>query len=148
MTNIIILFCTILAGFLIGKHFEMREAQKGLFFCDLKKYVALLKTNVNGKRLELSVFNDEFVKSSSRLFAVYLTDKQLPSCLNKNQKQLVQSFFDSLSAVTSSQLIANLDYYEQLISAEFSAVSEKVNSRQICVKLGVLVGVIIGILLM
>ncbi len=148
MTNIIILFCTILAGFLIGKHFEKREAKKGLFFCDLKKYVALLKTNVSGRRLELSVFNDEFAKSSSLVFAVYLTDKQLPSCLNKNQKQLVQSFFDSLSAVTSSQLIANLDYYEQLISAEFSSISAKVNNRQICVKLGVLIGVMVGILLM
>lgn len=148
MINIITLFCTILAGFLVGKHFEKREAQKGLFFCDFKKYVTLLKTNVSGRRLELSTFNDEFSKSSSTVFAVYLTDKQLPSCLNKNQKQLVQSFFNSLSAVTSSQLLANLDYYEQLISTEFSNVSTKVNNRQICVKLGVLVGVMVGILLM
>ncbi len=148
MTNIIMLFCTILAGFFVGKHFEKREAQKGMFFCDLKKYVALLKTNVGGRRLELSVFNGEFSQSSSIGFANYLADKQLPSFLNKNQKQLVQSFFDSLSAVTSLQLLANLDYYQELISAEFSAISAKVNSRQICVKLGVLAGVMVGILLM
>lgn len=148
MTNIIILFCTILAGFLVGKHFELREAQKYLFFCDLKKYVALLKTNVNGRRLELSVFNSEFAKSSSTVFVGYLADKQLPSFLNKSQKQLVQSFFDGLSAVTSLQLLANLDYFEQLISAEFSAISAKVGNRQICIKLGILAGVMVGILLM
>lgn len=148
MTNIMVLFCTILAGFFVGKHFEKCETQKYLFFCDLKKYAALLKTNVNGKRLELATFNCEFAKSSSTMFFAYIMENRLPSCLSKNQKQLVQSFFDSLSAVTSLQLLANLSYYEELISAEFSALSSRVSNRQICVKLGVLVGVMVGILLL
>ncbi len=148
MTNIILLICTISAGFLVGKHFELKQKRKGDFFCDLKKYVVLLKTNVKSRRVELATFNAEFIQNSSRVFSCFLQNKVDVDCLSKSQRRLVFSLFDELSANTSSQLLDNLDYYERLVEEERNALSNAVRDRSVCVKLGVLLGVMIGILLM
>ena len=148
MTNIIILFCSILGGFLVGQHFEKREKCRGQFFADLTKYLVLLKTNVSVTRIELAEFDKEFSQSSSVVFANYLLKREDISFLTKQQKALMASLFDSLSATTSAQLINNLDYYYQLVNAEYSLISNSSRNSFVCVKLGILVGVMVGILLM
>ncbi len=47
-------------GFLIGKFFEKRISEKGEFYRDLQKYVISFEENVEGRRVELSKFNDGF----------------------------------------------------------------------------------------
>lgn len=148
MTNIIILICTTLGGFLVGKHFEKREKLRGDFLGDLCRYIKLLKNNVKGRRVELSAFNQQFAQSCSSIFAKFLLDNGSISFFSKNQRQMVQSLFATLSVTTSAQMISNLDYYEQLINAENEVVSNLVRNRFVSVKLGVLLGVMVGILLM
>lgn len=148
MTNIIILFCSILCGFLIGKHFQKRQMCRNQFFADLTKYILLLKANVATSRIEVPTFNKEFSKSSSAVFANFLSNNNDLSYLSKQQKALVVSFVESLKTTTSAQLINNLDYYYQLVNAEYSLITNSARNSFACVKLGILMGVMVGILLM
>ena len=148
MTSIIILFCSILCGFLIGKHFQKRQMFRNQFFADLTKYILLLKANVATSRIEVPTFNKEFSKSSSAVFANFLSNNNDLSYLSKQQKALVVSFVESLKTTTSAQLINNLDYYYQLVNAEYSLITNSARNSFVCVKLGILVGVMVGILLM
>ena len=148
MTSIIILFCSILCGFLIGKHFQKRQMFRNQFFADLTKYILLLKANVATSRIEVPTFNKEFSKSSSAVFANFLSNNNDLSYLSKQQKTLVVSFVESLKTTTSAQLINNLDYYYQLVNAEYSLITNSARNSFACVKLGILMGVMVGILLM
>ena len=148
MTSIIILFCSILCGFLIGKHFQKRQMFRNQFFADLTKYILLLKANVATSRIEVPTFNKEFSKSSSAVFANFLSNNNDLSYLSKQQKALVVSFVESLKTTTSAQLINNLDYYYQLVNAEYSLITNSARNSFACVKLGLLMGVMVGILLM
>lgn len=148
MTNIIILICTILAGFLVGRHFANIQMQRGQFFGDLTKYIILLKANISSRRDELDTFNKDFSQSSSEVFRNYLLGGSNPSFLTKKQRALVDAFFASLSNTTSVQLLNNLDYYQKLIELENSTVEKDARNGVVSVKLGVLLGVMVGILLM
>ena len=148
MINIIVLFCTILAGFLVGKHLERRQTNRWKFFCDLQKYVILLKTNIKTRRLEFDTFNQNFSLSCSNVFSKFLRERGSLSFLTQNQSQLVLSLFNCLSATTSSELLNNLDFYEQQINLEFSQISNEYRSRHAFVKLAILGGVVVGILLL
>lgn len=148
MTNIIILFASISCGFCIGRHLEKREKAKGLFFEHLIKYVSLLKTNIKSRRVELSKFNCEFSLSCSEHFGDYILLAKIPTFIGKNQQQLLLDFSQSLVANNSQELINNLDYYEQLVIAENNSISNSYRNRSVFSKLGVLVGVIVGILFM
>ena len=148
MTNIILLFCTILAGFLVGKHLERRQVNRWQFFVDLKKYIVLLKSNVKTKRIELQTFNAQFSQSCSSVFGKFLLEQAPLPFLTKNQNQIVLAFFNSLSATTSSELLSNLDFYEQQINLEFNSVASDYQSRHAFVKLSILCGVVVGILLL
>ncbi len=148
MTNIIILFLAILVGFLVGRHLERRQTNRWQFFCDLQKYITLLKSNVKTKRIELQSFNVNFATNCSGVFARFLFERgQLPF-LTKHQVQLVMSLFNSLSATTSCELLNNLDFYEQQVNMEFNSISNDYRSRHAFVKLAILAGVVVGILLL
>jgi hypothetical protein len=118
------------------------------FFADLTKYILLLKANVATSRIEVPTFNKEFSKSSSAVFANFLSNNNDLSYLSKQQKALVVSFVESLKTTTSAQLMNNLDYYYQLVNAEYSLITNSARNSFACVKLGILMGVMVGILLM
>lgn len=141
------LFCAILAGFLVGKHLEQRQTKRWQFFVDLKKYLVLLKSNIKSKRVELQTFNTQFAQSCSGVFCKFLQDQNQLSFLTKKQGQLVLSLFNSLHATTSAELLNNIDFYEQQINLDFDAISNNYRSRDVFVKLAVLGGVVVGILL-
>ena len=148
MTNIIILFCCILSGFLVGRHLSKRIKDKENFFYDLTRYLSLLKVNVKGRCVELHHFNKEFATSCAEPFANLLLSNKVPTFLDANQKQLVTSIFANLSATTSTQLLSNIDYFEQLIANQVDGLSNTFHNGKMYSKLGVLLGVMVGILLM
>ena len=148
MTNIIILFCCILVGFLVGRYLSKRVKNREIFFADLKRYLSLLNVNVRGRCVDLTTFNREFALNCSELFANFLTDGKPPNFLDVNQKQLVAKAFLSLSATTSAELLSNLEYFEQLVSSQLSSMSNASHNANMYSKLGVLLGVMVGILLM
>ena len=149
MVDIIILIACTLCGFVCGKYVEKRIKRKGEFFADLTRYVMLLKINVEGRKLELSKFNEEFSTQCSPVFADYLRDGKIRCSLNAMQKSNVTKFFDNISCASSEELEKHIEYYSALLNADAKQVTEKeVAKASVYVKLGVLFGMMVGIVLM
>lgn len=148
MTNIILLLACSLCGFAIGKYLEKRIKRKGDFYSDLTRYVALMKINIKGRKVELSRFNEEFCRSSSKLFADFLTDGELKCTLKQSQKNSVIQFFENLSCATSDALEKHIEYYAEIFATDSKDITKEVASVTIYSKLGLLLGMIVGIILL
>lgn len=148
MLDIIILIACALCGFAWGKYLEKRVRRKGEFYSDLQRYVTLLKVNVEGKQVELSVFNEEFCQNCSDTFCQYLQEDKLKCALSALQKSNVHSFFDNIGCVSSQELIRHIDYYKTVFETDAKKITDEVSKASIYTKLGILLGVMIGIVLM
>ena len=149
MSNIIILIACTLCGFACGKYIEKRIKRKGEFYNDLTRYVMLLKINVEGRKLEISRFNEEFSSQCSAIFADYLLDGKIKCSLNAMQKGNVTKFFDNLSCASSEELDKHIEYYSAVLGSDAKQVNEgEVAKASVYVKLGVLFGMMVGIVLM
>ena len=148
MLNIIILIACALCGFACGKYLEKRTRRKGEFFSDLQRYLSLLKVNVEGKQVELDLFNEEFCQSSSETFCQFVNGGKIKCSLSSLQKNNVNSFFDNIGCVTSQELIRHIDYYKAVFESDAKKISEEVSKASIYPKLGILLGVMVGIVLM
>ncbi|MCH5156947.1 MAG: hypothetical protein J1G02_03605 [Clostridiales bacterium] len=148
MLDIIILLACATCGFVCGRYLEKRIKRKGDFYSDLQRYVSLLKVNVEGKQVELAVFNEEFVKNSSDSFCKYINEGKLKCALSSLQRDNIDAFFNNIGCVNSQELIRHIDYYATVFASDAKKVSEEVNKAAIYTKLGVLLGVMVGIVLM
>ncbi|MCH5160074.1 MAG: hypothetical protein J1F66_04410 [Clostridiales bacterium] len=149
MIDIIILITCILCGFACAKYLEKRVRSKGEFYNDLARYIMLLKINVEGRKLEIGKFNEEFSGQCGQLFRNFLVDGKIRCSLNAMQKGNVTNFFDNLSCGSSEELGKHIDYYGVLINADAKQVTEsEVAKASIYVKLGILFGMMVGIVLM
>lgn len=149
MTDIIILIACTLCGYACGKYLERRVKNKGVFLADLNRYVSLLKVNIEGRQLELSKFNSEFCRNCSQVFQEYLASSKIKCSLPTAQKESVASFFSNLSCSSSQALTRHLEYY----STVFADMEKQFNDKEMptlsmYVKLGILLGVMLGIVLM
>ena len=149
MLDILILIACTLCGFACGKYIEKRIKRKGEFFADLTRYVMLLKINVDGRKLELQQFNEEFSAQCSQIFADFLRDGKIRCSLSAMQKSNVTKFFDNLSCASSDELDKHIEYYSAILNSDAKQVAEgKVAKASVYVKLGVLFGIMVGIVLM
>ena len=149
MIDIIILIACTLCGFACGKYLEKRIKRKGEFYSDLTRYVMLLKINVEGRKLELARFNEEFVEQCGTIFAEYLRDGKIRCGLSAMEKNNVEKFFDNLSCASSEELGKHIEYYTALLNSDAKRVTEgEVAKASVYVKLGVLLGMMVGIVLM
>ncbi len=145
MTNIILLICCILGGFLLGRFLQKRVLARNDMFTNLVKYVAELKLNVNGKQVELDKFNTQFGESCSDVFRCYLTDKK-SSTLSERQKKMVDDFFANLNCTSGNQLLQHLEFYEKQFNTELETTSSEAKKSSVYVKIGLLLGAMVGIL--
>lgn len=148
MLDIIILIACALCGFVCGKYLEKRIRRKGEFYSDLQRYVTLLRVNVEGKQVELSTFNEEFCENCSETFCQYVEEGKMKCSFSSLQKSNVTAFFDNIGCVSSQELIRHIDYYKVVFEADAKKISEEVAKASIYTKLGILLGVMIGIVLM
>ena len=148
MLDIIILISCAMCGFICGKYLEKRTRRKGEFYSDLQRYITLLKVNVEGKQVELDVFNEEFCKNCSDSFCLYVQEGKMRCAFSKSQKSNVATFFDNIGCVSSQELIRHIDYYKAVFEADAKKISEEVAKASIYTKLGILLGVMVGIVLM
>ena len=148
MLDIIILIACAMCGFVCGKYLEKRVRRKGEFYSDLQRYVTLLKVNVEGKQVELSAFDEEFCQGCSVCFSQYVLDRKVKCALSSQQKSNVQAFFDNIGCVSSQELIRHIDYYKAVFETDAKSISEEVTKASIYAKLGILLGVMVGIVLM
>ena len=149
MIDIIILLACTLCGFACGKYVEKRIKRKGEFYADLTRYVLLLKTNVDGRKLEISEFNKEYLSQSGQIFGNFLVNRRIACSLNSTQKNNVTKFFDNLSCASSDELRKHIDYYSDIFNSEAKqVVDSEVANASVYAKLGILLGMIVGIVLM
>lgn len=148
MLDIIILIACALCGFACGKYLEKRIKRTGAFYSDLQRYVALLKVNVEGRQVALSDFDEDFCQSCSEPFAQYVLEGKIKCALTSAQKGNVTAFFDNLGCISSQELIRHIDYYKVVFESDAKRVSDDVAKAFIYTKLGILLGVMVGIVLM
>ena len=148
MLDIIILIACALCGFACGKFLEKRTRRKGEFYSDLQRYITLLKVNVEGKQVELDDFNKEFCKNCSDSFCQYVQEGKIKCAFSNSQKSNVTAFFDNIGCVSSQELIRHIDYYKAVFEADTKKITEEVSKASIYAKLGILLGVMVGIVLM
>ena len=148
MIDIIILIGCALCGYICGKYLEKRTKRKGEFYNDLLRYVTLLKVNVEGRQVELSDFNGEFCNNCSESFRQYVQEGKTRSAFSDLQKNNVDTFFNNIGCVSSQELIRHIDYYRVLFEADGKKISDEVSKASIYTKLGILLGVMVGIVLM
>ena len=145
MIDIILLLCTTLAGFFVGLYLQKRVARTGEMWNDLSRYIASLKLNVAGRQRELADFNAEFVSTCGATFRDCLVAKKYPK-LSAQQKKRIEDFFANLDCAGSEQLLQNLDFYAKQFEADIKDSADAVKKSSIYVKLGLLLGAMLGIL--
>lgn len=148
MIDIIILIACTLCGFVCGKYVEKRAKRKGEFYSDLIKYLTLLKINVDGRKLELNDFNADFATQCSKTFAEYLQFRKLRCSLSSIQKSNLDKFFDNLSCASSTELNKHIEYSSSVLSNDAQQIESEVAKASVYVKLGLLLGLMAGIVLM
>lgn len=148
MLNIIILIACAMCGFACGKYLEKRAKRKGEFYTDLQRYISMLKVNVEGKQVELDMFNEDFCQNCSEVFRRFLCERKYKCTLSSLQKSNITGFFDNIGCVSSQELLKHIDYYKVVFESDAKSISEEVAKASIYSKLGILLGVMVGIVLM
>ena len=145
MIHIILLLCCILCGFLLGRFLQKQVLCKNQLYLDLTKYIAALKLNVGGRQLQLDKFNADFTQNCSGVFQTALNQKKLPR-LKPDKRKTLQDFFAGLNCASSSQLLQNLEFYEAQIRPDAEEAAQDAKKSSVYVKIGLLVGAMVGIL--
>lgn len=145
MINIILLICCILVGFLLGIVVRKQVVSSAELFSDAVKYVELFRLNVSGKRLEVTQFNAEFLQDCSESFGRYL-EKREGRRMSSQHKKHLQEFFDNLDCASGEAVLQHLDFYEKIFREDWDACRALATKSSLYVKLGLLLGAMIGIL--
>lgn len=148
MIDIVVLLCSIIGGTLVGIYAAKRKKQYCLFVCDLNRYLNEFAFNINGAKLLKSEFDKKFANGCSVEFSKYLLSEK-HECPYKALSENLNAFMSGLSASSSEQL----KYHLQEYSAKFKAVENSVVPQcsklsATYVKLGFLLGVMAGIVVM
>ncbi len=149
MTDILLLICCIFVGLLLGLFLQRRERERSEFVKDLSNYVDLLRLNLDTKRRPIKEINKEFGEKCGKAFRAYLTDPTANIPTDKQLRADVVAFTQGLSCGSSAELAKHLDYYGKMF-AELADKAEKEGKSKsgLFVKLGLLLGAMVGILFM
>lgn len=142
---IVFLICT-LCGYVIGKYIERQVRAKAAFFADASRYVSLFGINIDGRQLDVTAFNKEFVENCSESFANFLQIRNAPWRLSNAEKQQLRWIYEGLGAMSSDELKKQLDFRSVFIAEQNKKYSEQASKASVYPKLGVLLGAMAGIL--
>ena len=149
MLSVIVLVCCAAAGVACGVFATNRQKQRKQFLFDAHRYVVELKINVNGRRCLIADFNKEFAATACDAFKEYLTGDKHLTVDNSSDSKTVSKFFEELQGCCSSDLILScLERYEGIFGALCKKCDDKFKDEHLYVKLGFLLGITIGIILM
>lgn len=147
MIDIVVLIGCSMCGFAVGMYIVRRNRAQSAFYSDLTKYVELFGLNIESKQIPLNVFNENFATTCGSTFADYLMHNKLQIRLSSVQKKDVESFFNDLGALGSMELSNHVLYYNTIFSSQAKETSDKSSKAAVYPRLGVLLGVMVGILL-
>lgn len=145
MINIILSICCILMGLLLGIAVKKQIVARAEVFSDAVKYAELFKLNVTGKRLEVAQFNANFLQECSKPFRAYFTDKDCCR-LSAQQRKHLKDFFDNLDCINGEALLQHLNFCQSVLQDDLSICKDAAAKSSLFVKLGLLLGVMVGIL--
>lgn len=128
-----------------GVYLKKRAVKKSELFSDIVRYCSALQLNVTGKQLELAAFDAEFAKNCSAPFCEALTQKNYSYC-SALQKKRLDDFFSNLDCVGGDALLEHLRFFQKQFEADFSESAAAAKKASLYVKLGLLLGVMVGIL--
>ena len=148
MIDIVILIACAMCGYACGKYLEKRVKLKGEFYSDLNRYLSLFKVNIEGRQIELAKFNEVFCVNSSSVFREYLQNSKIKCSVTSVQKENINAFFGNLNCVSSQELAKHIEYYSYVFATDIKQIESEVSKSSIYVKLGILLGVMVGIVLM
>ena len=147
MTDIVVILACSLCGFAIGKFLERLICGKAAFFSDVNRYLTLFVVNIDGRQLEIDAFNKDFKTSCGSAFAEYLDGGKMRLKLSQSEKKELKSFFDDLSAVSSQDLKKQIECHKAFFAVREKIYSEQASKASVYSKLGILLGVMVGIVL-
>lgn len=145
MINIILLICCICVGFLLGRVVQKQAIARSELFADAVKYAELFQMNVLGKRLEVAKFNANFLEDCTEPFKNYLS-KNGGCKLSPQQKKHLENFFQNLDCTSGEVLLQHLQFYEKVFRDDWNVCKEEAAKSALFVKLGLLLGAMVGIL--
>lgn len=146
MSGILLLICCILCGFCVGLFLQRRERDCVTFVEDLLRYIDLLRVNIDTERKSLAAFDSEFISRCGKQFSDYRSGTG-GGAPNKRTGKLADDFFDGVVACNNSQQLAkHLDYYKAVVAAQLAEMSCGGKRKGLYVKLGLLLGAMVGLL--
>lgn len=127
----------------MGLFLQRREKDCVTFVEDLLRYIDLLRVNIDTERKSLAVFDSEFISRCGKQFSDYRSGTGgAPS-----KRTLADDFFDGVVACNNSQQLAkHLDYYKAVVAAQLAEMSCGGKRKGLYVKLGLLLGAMVGLL--
>lgn len=153
MTDIIILFCTSLLGFIVGQAWENHQIRKERLYSDLYQFVVKFRANIKLNKVVLFDFLNEFNLSASNDFVLCSNSilvKKSCNCrlVKSNELNYICKFFNGLNAQNHKELLDHLDFFCDYFSSMLSQVrSDNKHKARLGQKLGLLCGVIVGLVL-
>lgn len=134
-----------MCGFLVGRFLQKQVIAKNQMYLDLLKYVAALKLNVNGRQVELAVFNADFCANCSEPFAALLQQNKYPR-MPADKRKTVQDFFANLNCASAGSLLQHLEFYEAQLRPDAEQSAQVAAKSSVYAKIGILLGAMVGIL--
>ncbi len=147
MTDIVVLIACAACGFCLGMYAEKRIRRKNAFYADLVKYIELFALNIDGRQLEVDKFNADFAKNCSANFAQYLAGDTKKLGLSAKERQGLEEFFADIGRADTQQLKKFLEHYRAIFEQQRKIVEQRSQKASVYAKLGFLLGLMLGILL-
>lgn len=130
----------------MGLFLQRRERDCVTFVEDLLRYIDLLRVNIDTERKSLAAFDSEFISRCGKQFSDYRSGTG-GGAPNKRTGKLADDFFDGVVACNNSQQLAkHLDYYKAVVAAQLAEMSCGGKRKGLYVKLGLLLGAMVGLL--
>lgn len=130
----------------MGLFLQRREKDCVTFVEDLLRYIDLLRVNIDTERKSLAAFDSEFISRCGKQFSDYRSGTG-GGAPNKRTGKLADEFFDGVVACNNSQQLAkHLDYYKAVVAAQLAEMSCGGKRKGLYVKLGLLLGAMVGLL--
>ena len=152
MTDILLIFTSILVGFLVGNRYAKQCRDKYILFCDLERFAQMVSQNAKGKCLPLvevfSQYQSTFSQDFNDLFQNCFVNSNSCSLKNLDEKINVDNFFALLKQPSAKEVYESAKSY-QTIFANYKNSSDAIyKTKGIAMqKLGVLLGVCFGLMI-
>ncbi|MCM1043841.1 MAG: stage III sporulation protein AB [Corallococcus sp.] len=145
MTDIVILILTGITGFLVGKHLENKLTKRERVFGELCAFCDSMANNIKSEKIALNDFIDMYQKKSSDEFSKVI--KGASPILAKHENEKVAEFLDGIKTSNTDFCLRHIERYSEIFKSFLEKQLAEANSkRNVYIKVGVLMGIAVGLL--